>query len=64
MARIVGVEIPNEKRIEASLRYIYGIGLTTSKRILEATNIDPNKRTKDLSEAEIRRLYKYKEKNI
>ncbi len=64
MARIVGVEIPNEKRIEASLRYIYGIGLTTSKKILEATNIDPNKRTKDLSEAETRRLYEYIEKNV
>ena len=64
MARIVGVEIPNEKRIEASLRYIYGIGLTTSKKILEATNSDPNKRTKDLSEAETRRLYEYIEKNV
>ncbi len=39
MARIVGVEIPNDKRIEAALRYIYGIGLTTSKKILEATTI-------------------------
>jgi len=64
MARIVGVEIPNEKRIEASLRYIYGIGLTTSKKILEATNIDPDKRTKDLTEAETRRLYEYIEKNV
>lgn len=64
MARIVGVEIPNDKRIEASLRYIYGIGLTTSKKILEATNISPDKRTKDLSEAETRRLYEYIEKNV
>jgi small subunit ribosomal protein S13 len=64
MARIVGVEIPNDKRIEASLRYIYGIGLTTSKKILEATNINPDKRTKDLSEAETRRLYEYIEKNV
>lgn len=64
MARIVGVEIPNDKRIEASLRYIYGIGLTTSKKILEATNINPDKRTKDLTEAETRRLYEYIEKNV
>jgi small subunit ribosomal protein S13 len=64
MARIVGVEIPNEKRIETSLRYIYGIGLTTSKKILEATNINPDKRTKDLTEAETRRLYEYIEKNV
>ena len=41
MARIVGVEIPNDKRIEAALRYIYGIGLTTSRKILEATKINP-----------------------
>ncbi len=64
MARIVGVEIPNEKRIEASLTYIYGIGLTTSRKILEATNVDPNKRAKDLTESEIRRLYEYIEKNV
>lgn len=64
MARIVGVEIPNEKRIEASLGYIYGIGLTTSRRILVATNINPDKRAKDLTEAEIKRLYEYIEKNV
>jgi len=64
MARIVGVEIPNDKRIEAALRYIYGIGLTTSRKILEATNIDPDKRIKDLSESETRRLYEYIEKNV
>ena len=64
MARIVGVEIPNDKRIEAALRYIYGIGLTTSRKILEATKINPDTRTKDLSEAETRRLYEYIEKNV
>lgn len=64
MARIVGVEIPNEKRIEASLTYIYGIGFAGSRKILAATNIDPDKRTKDLSEAEVRRLYEYIEKNV
>ncbi|CAG1020903.1 30S ribosomal protein S13 [Patescibacteria group bacterium] len=64
MARIVGVEIPNEKRIEASLTYIYGIGFTTSRQILEATNVNPDKRTKDLTDAEIKRLYEYIEKNI
>jgi len=42
MPRLLGVEIPSEKRIEASLTYIYGIGPTTAKRILEQTNIDPN----------------------
>lgn len=49
MPRLLGVEIPSDKRIEASLTYIYGIGPTTSKRILEQTNIDPNTRAKDLS---------------
>ena len=49
MPRLLGVEIPSEKRIEASLTYIYGIGPTTAKRILEQTNIDPNLRARDLS---------------
>ena len=56
MARIAGINIPNEKRIEAALPYIYGVGLSLSKKILAATNVDPNKRTKDLSEAELNRL--------
>lgn len=49
MPRLLGVEIPSDKRIEASLTYIYGIGPTTAKRILEQTNIDPNTRARELS---------------
>ncbi|MDQ6625046.1 MAG: 30S ribosomal protein S13 [Verrucomicrobiota bacterium] len=49
MPRLLGVEIPSEKRIEASLTYIYGIGPTTAKRILEQTNIDPSIRARELS---------------
>ncbi|MBA3387542.1 MAG: 30S ribosomal protein S13 [Verrucomicrobiota bacterium] len=49
MPRLLGVEIPSEKRIEASLTYIYGIGPATAKRVLEQTNLDPNLRAKDLS---------------
>lgn len=64
MARIVGIEIPNEKRVEIGLTYIYGIGLTTSKIILSATNINPDTRVKDLTDGEIRRLYDYIEKNV
>ena len=64
MARIVGVEIPNEKRVEIGLTYIHGIGLTTSKKVLQATNIDPNTRVKDLKDEEIKRLYDYIDKNI
>ncbi len=64
MARIAGINIPNEKRIEASLPYIYGVGLTLSKKILAATGIDPNKRTKDLTEPELNRLREHIEKNF
>jgi len=49
MPRLLGVDIPGDKRIEASLPYIYGVGPTTAIRILEAANIDPNIRAKDLS---------------
>jgi small subunit ribosomal protein S13 len=64
VARIVGVEIPNEKRVEVALTYIYGIGLQTSKKILAATNVNPDARVKTLTSPEVRRLYEYIEKNI
>lgn len=63
MARIAGVNIPNEKRIEAALPYIFGVGLTLARKILFATNVDPNKRTKDLTETEVTRLRDFIEKN-
>ncbi|WP_395740251.1 30S ribosomal protein S13 [Prosthecobacter sp.] len=53
MARLLGVEIPNEKKIEYSLPYIYGIGLPVSRKILAATNIDPNIRAGELSDEQI-----------
>jgi len=53
MARISGVDIPNEKRIETALTYIYGIGPTLAKRILESAKIDLSKRTKDLNDNDI-----------
>ncbi|HEY7420231.1 MAG TPA: 30S ribosomal protein S13 [Ktedonobacteraceae bacterium] len=56
MARIAGVDIPREKRVEISLCYIYGIGLTTSRKILEKTRINPDTRVKDLTEEEVNRL--------
>ncbi|GAB4284045.1 MAG: 30S ribosomal protein S13 [Candidatus Dojkabacteria bacterium] len=64
MARIVGVEIPNNKRIEIALTYIHGIGLKTSQTILKATNVNPDKRVKDLDDNELKRLYEYIEKNV
>ncbi len=56
MARIAGVDIPREKRVEISLCYIFGIGLTTSRKILERTRINPDTRVKNLSEEEVNRL--------
>ena len=56
MARIAGVDIPREKRVEISLCYIYGIGLTTSRKILEKTRISPDTRVRDLTEEQVNRL--------
>jgi len=61
--RIAGVDIPAEKCISASLCYIYGIGPTTAMRILQATDIDPNRRAKDLSEDELSVLGSHIERN-
>ena len=58
MARIAGVDLPRRKRIEIGLTYIYGIGRTSSNRILEKLKIDPNTNTDDLSEAEINSIRK------
>ena len=56
MARIAGVDITREKRVEIALTYIFGIGLTTSQKILKQTSISPDIRVKDLSEEQINRL--------
>ena len=56
MARISGVDLPREKRIEIGLTYIYGIGLSTAQKILAAAGVDPNVRVKDLSEADERKI--------
>jgi small subunit ribosomal protein S13 len=58
MARIKGIDIPNEKRIEIALTYIYGIGRNLSKQILTAANVDLNKKAKDLTEDELTRIRK------
>ena len=58
MARIKGIDIPNEKRIEISLTYIYGIGRNLSKTILTAANVDLDKKAKDLTEDELTRIRK------
>ena len=58
MARIAGIDLPKNKKIEYALPYIYGIGLTTSRKILKDTGIDPNKRVYELTEEEISTLNK------
>ncbi|HOG13841.1 MAG: 30S ribosomal protein S13 [Synergistetes bacterium ADurb.Bin155] len=63
MARIAGVDLPREKRIEVALTYIYGIGQPSSKKILEATSIDPDRRVKDLTEEEAQKLRSEIEEN-
>lgn len=59
MARLLGVDIPNRKKIEFSLRYIYGVGPTRASSILKATGIDPNRRTMDLNEQELSSISNY-----
>jgi len=56
MARIAGVDIPRDKRVEVSLTYIFGIGRSSSQNILAKANVDPNTRVKELNEAEVSRL--------
>ena len=64
MARIAGVNIPTDKRVEVALTYVFGIGLTSSRKILAATGINPDTRVKDLTEAEVSKIREYIEKNF
>ena len=64
MARLVGVDLPRDKRIEVGLTYIYGIGLTTSKKILAETGVNPDVRVKDLSEEDLGKLRDYIQENL
>ena len=64
MARIAGVDLPNNKRVEIGLTYIFGIGLTTSKKILADTGINPDIRIKDLTEDDISKLREYIDHNL
>ena len=64
MARIAGVDIPREKRVEVALTYIYGIGSSVSKALLTATRVNPDTRVKDLSEDEVARLREYIDRRL
>ena len=63
MARIAGVDLPREKRVEIGLTYVYGIGLKTSQKILKATGINPDTRVKDLTEEDAAKIREYIDKN-
>jgi small subunit ribosomal protein S13 len=64
MARIAGIDLPREKRVEIGLTYIYGIGLSTSQKILSVTGINADTRVKDLSEEEVNEIRTYINKNL
>ena len=64
MARIAGVDIPREKRLEISLTYIYGIGRNTAQQVCEATAMSPDTRVRDLTEEEVARLRAYIDQNL
>ena len=64
MARISGVDIPREKRLEISLTYVYGIGPSIAKQICEAAGIDPNTRVRDLTDEEVNRIRTWVDNNL
>ena len=64
MARIAGVDLPRDKRVEVALTYIYGIGRSRSKQILQDTGINPDTRVRDLTEDEVTKLRSYIDKNL
>ena len=64
MARISGVDLPNDKRVEIGLTYIYGIGKTTADKIIEATGVNPDTRCRDLTESDVKKLSDYITHNL
>ncbi|MEM7340983.1 MAG: 30S ribosomal protein S13 [Actinomycetota bacterium] len=64
MARIAGVDIPRDKRLEVSLTYVFGVGPTTAKTVAEATGVDPNTRVKDLTDDEVMRIRAWIDTNL
>ncbi|HEY0127692.1 MAG TPA: 30S ribosomal protein S13 [Rubrobacteraceae bacterium] len=64
MARIAGVDLPREKRVEVGLTYVYGIGRSTSRKILAKTGVDPNTKVRDLAEGEVGEIRSYLDQNV
>ena len=64
MARIAGVDLPREKRVEVGLTYVYGIGRSTSRKILAEAGVDPNTKVRDLAEGEVGEIRSYVDQNV
>ena len=64
MARIAGVDLPREKRIEVGLTYVYGVGRSTARKILTETGVDPNTKVRDLAEGEVGQIRSYVDENL
>jgi small subunit ribosomal protein S13 len=64
MARIAGVDLPREKRVEVGLTYVYGIGRSTARKILSETGVDPNTKVRDLAEGEVGTIRAYVDQNV
>ena len=64
MARIAGVDLPREKRVEIGLTYVYGIGRSTARKILKETDVDPDTKVRDLAEGEVGRIRAYIDQNL
>jgi small subunit ribosomal protein S13 len=64
MARVAGVDLPREKRVEVGLTYVYGIGRSTARKILKETGIDPNTKVRDLTEGEASEIRTYVDQNV
>ena len=64
MARIAGVDLPREKRIEVGLTYVYGVGRSTARKILKETSVDPDTKVRDLAEGEVAKIRTYVDQNV
>jgi small subunit ribosomal protein S13 len=64
MARIAGVDLPREKRIEVGLTYVYGVGRSTARKILDETGVDPDTKVRDLAEGEVAKIRTYVDQNV
>ena len=64
MARIAGVDLPRDKRVEVGLTYVYGVGRSTAKKILKEADVDPNTKVRDLAEGEVSAIRTYVDRNV